>query len=838
MKFMKSGFGLHPDLIFFIGDLAYGHMPQSGLHIDNQFKEGSIFLESIRTCFVPEVPQNNVFIVPGKHDVNRSRIAESELEWLEKRLSSAKEKAMFDVNSIIQSTGLQWQRFIDHLSNFTMFLERAGYVHLLQDRNRLIYGDVRSVENYKVGIMGFNSAWSSGRDGEKGKLWLGSWQIGELARKIGKNSLNIALIHHPLNWFNEHEDPDLLREIELNSDFLLHGHEHTAWVVRKNRHITIAAGACYFHSTKENGYNFVRVVPQLGMCEIFLRSYDKAGGGWVPRIIHGITDNNGRWILDGLIWLKSQQNFPHHDIERGLEFSDKSKEFLKIAVLPFRYSTGGTLDVFLVDGFCDDIVLRLSKIHSLRVISMESTLHLRESRLPATDIGVQLGIDVVLTGSLREFQQQKLFRLHVALTDVASGITILAENYDFTYEKLAEAQTNVSQLVAKKLSIRLSEVESYNLTKCYTSSPEAYEFYLRGKGLLFKNSEQDSRLSLSMFNQSLNRDNQFVDAIAGKAYALWKRYFHGWDADENTLIEALKLAEKAVSLNPMSAMARMSIVRICWDLGWHLRALEEGKKALNQNPNSIDALICGGRAYNNSGMADKSIPLVEKVLEIEPTNPAAMKLLIFNYVMTGHYKLATEKGKEYLTRYPDDSNSCWAIAMAWIHLKEFDKAIEVCKFGISADQSNYTLWLVLGYAYKAIGNPEAAINAWNSGIEATIDRLDNMKSSENHRTRSWLAILYAAANRSNEAIEEINRVYKFNSKNGYSLYRLSNAYVELGMKQEAIKMLRSSIRYGFLSAQMMRHEELLFFSGIAKEKAYQTIARNLEKKLRKLRQKY
>ena len=86
--------------------------------------------------------------------------------------------------------------------------------------------------------------------------------------------------------------------------FLLHGHEHQDWVesVADGAFTTIAAGACYDRSDKENGYNFVRLDLETGRSEVFLRRYDRTGGGWVLRPVHGDAPN-GSWPLD-LSWLR------------------------------------------------------------------------------------------------------------------------------------------------------------------------------------------------------------------------------------------------------------------------------------------------------------------------------------------------------------------------------------------------------------------------------------------------------------------------------------------------------------------------------------------------------
>ncbi len=95
----------------------------------------------------------------------------------------------------------------------------------------MIYAFETEINHVKVGIAGFNSAWSSWQDNEKGKLWLaGHWQTQSLSGQLDFAQLKIALMHHPFNWFNPVEGPIVQREMENNFDFFLHGHEHQGWV--------------------------------------------------------------------------------------------------------------------------------------------------------------------------------------------------------------------------------------------------------------------------------------------------------------------------------------------------------------------------------------------------------------------------------------------------------------------------------------------------------------------------------------------------------------------------------------------------------------------------------
>jgi len=265
---MERDHSLHPDFIFFTGDAAFGQMGSGpGQTLTEQFATAQQFFTSVRQAFTPEIPSANLFLVPGNHDLDRTVVAEDQTFWLD----SQKDRSI--INKLIEAGRPQWQRYMERLAAYREFLKTNDYSHLLDDPERLVYAAVRQAAGVTVGIGGFNTAWSCCRDGEKSKLWMGSqWQLEQVHSKLGQAAVSIVLMHHPSNWLSEYEDPDFGHDLERDFRFILHGHEHAEWVTTGSDGYTrIAAGACYEHSDKENGYNLVRLDLETGQGQIWLR---------------------------------------------------------------------------------------------------------------------------------------------------------------------------------------------------------------------------------------------------------------------------------------------------------------------------------------------------------------------------------------------------------------------------------------------------------------------------------------------------------------------------------------------------------------------------------------
>ncbi|MGH3828449.1 MAG: hypothetical protein ACRDQX_14960, partial [Pseudonocardiaceae bacterium] len=195
----------------------------------------------------------------------------------------------------------------------------------------------------------------------------------------------------------------------------------------------------------------------------------------------------------------------------------------------------------------------------------------------------------------------------------------------------------------------------------------AYELYLRGQGLLATNDKQRIAAATTLLDSALGIDPCFARAQAARGYAHWRRYFSGWESDLSTLEQALSDVDAALRLDPDSIGARSTLIRICWDMGWHERALEIGRALREKNPDSLDATLAFARALNNAGMAEAALPLTRAVLRADPTNPTAAKLLIWNHLMVSDYSSALEAACLYLPAHPQDSTragrSHWPISV-------------------------------------------------------------------------------------------------------------------------------------------------------------------------------
>lgn len=382
LKFMQKNHGLRPDFVFFTGDLAFG---AAGIEMTEQYKLVRDFLESVRKAFDPEIPIRDLYLVPGNHDIDREEITPEQTEWLRHE-----NRKLDHIVAAMRDGKKQWRTWIERLENYRNFLISYGLAHLTPDSSHLIWADAREIAGVRVGIAGLNSAWSCANSDDKGKLWFGvNWQIAHVKQSMGEVDFAFVLLHHPGNWFNEHEDPEIMRRLRQEFPIVLHGHEHKKWVeIDSEDCIVLSAGACYQSTWMDNGYSFGYIDLDHQTGGMHLRQWDSGGRGWVACNIHGKTEN-GHWPLKKLSWLNSS----------NAEKDKKSSESVSHDVDNPKPLVGESMEEHFTRRYCE------------YVITQYDVLELFGCDIPKELRSHQLSVAYVSLNLAREDENQPLSRI-------------------------------------------------------------------------------------------------------------------------------------------------------------------------------------------------------------------------------------------------------------------------------------------------------------------------------------------------------------------------------------------------------------------------------------------
>ena len=295
-----------------------------------------------------------------------------------------------------------------------------------------------------------------------------------------------------------------------------------------------------------------------------------------------------------------------------------------IAVLPFESLSEGKENAFFAAGIQDDLLTSLAQIHDLKVISRASVMTYQNPiGRNMREIGQALGVANVLEGSVRRMGDRVV--INVQLVDTGTDHQLWAHHYDNT---LADSLGLQGQLaIATALRATLSPDETERLAKKQTSSPRAYEAYLRGiaaeqLGPWKFSNLQDSVLA---FSEAVQLDPGFAPAWAKLCIMQSSIFWMGYDHTTPWLAEARKALEKAGALDPDAGQFFLARGYYhYWGEKNYEAAARDFGEALQRLPNSSDALLALSLIERRLGRWEEALA---HMAQAAPLNPRSRLIL-------------------------------------------------------------------------------------------------------------------------------------------------------------------------------------------------------------------
>ena len=155
-----------------------------------------------------------------------------------------------------------------------------------------------------------------------------------------------------------------------------------------------------------------------------------------------------------------------------------------IAVLPFENRSEDKANAYFADGIQDEILTRLSNIADLKVTSRTSTLQYQSKPANLREIAKQLGVAVILEGSVQKVADK--VRVNVQLINAQTDSHVWADTYDRKLTDIFSVESEIAKRIAESLQAKLTGREEQALAAKPTNNPEAYDAYLRGLAYTLK----------------------------------------------------------------------------------------------------------------------------------------------------------------------------------------------------------------------------------------------------------------------------------------------------------------------------------------------------------------
>jgi TolB-like protein/tRNA A-37 threonylcarbamoyl transferase component Bud32/Flp pilus assembly protein TadD len=328
---------------------------------------------------------------------------------------------------------------------------------------------------------------------------------------------------------------------------------------------------------------------------------------------------------------------------------------VRIAVLPFD-NLGSASDAYFADGMSDAVRGKLTDLSRFRVTARTSSVQYRGTTKPPSQIGRELSVDYLLTGSVQWAHTgggQGRVQVAPELIDAKTGDAKWQQTFTASVSDVFGVQAAIASRVAAALGVALGTADQRQIAARPTDNVAAYELYLKGEALS-GNDPVTLRRASAFYEQAIALDSGFAEAWGRLASTLSLLYFNG-GPDTAVAARAQAAAERALALSRGGAAGHMAMgVYRSLVLNDGPGAYQELSLALRAAPNDPAVLRRLGQQEFALGHEDSAIVHLEQVRRLDPRSDVAAQELANLYLYARRYPEASAASNEALALSPSD----------------------------------------------------------------------------------------------------------------------------------------------------------------------------------------
>ncbi len=281
-----------------------------------------------------------------------------------------------------------------------------------------------------------------------------------------------------------------------------------------------------------------------------------------------------------------------------------------VAVLPLR--NAGQFDDYVIDGLTDDLIDTLSMTAGLRVRPRGVVARYAGAQGDPRLVGRELGVQVVVDGSLRKLPDS--VRLGLRVISVTEGFQLWAGRFDAHAADFLVVTDEAARAIATALTVKVSAP-----AREAPSDALAIDLYFRARHEFRRSWHSDMSLAVELFEQALARAPDNPEILAGCAVARSRMAFFRDAATSDAVTRARELAERAVRLAPHHGDSWAALASAHMNAGDPLAAVGVLRTGVATTPKSAVLQEMLGRILLEIGDPDQAIARLEAALSLDPT---------------------------------------------------------------------------------------------------------------------------------------------------------------------------------------------------------------------------
>ena len=370
-----------------------------------------------------------------------------------------------------------------------------------------------------------------------------------------------------------------------------------------------------------------------------------------------------------------------------------------IAVLPFVNASANPDDEYISEGLGDELRDQLGRIEGLRVAARSSSVIFRNQELDALAISDRLSVGKLIEGTLR--RQGDQLRISVQIIDGFTGFQTWTHSFNRTADDLLTIQQEIANEVVRQILPMLDQslVASHPATldrSAHDLMLLARHYYQQVKDNPVVNIELLLK-AIDLYTQATIVDPESALAQSRLGDALL--YLGDVEAAEGPIFRAL-------SIDP-----ELSEVQYTLGLYYYRRNLPGSgpahKRAVELNPNNVDALTAYALWIWVQGDTDGAEPYLRRALELDPMSISRYLVIGNFYGMAGQRQKAIALAQQIPSRF-NDAPAFLAVSRIYEVVGDLDEAIGWALRARDLRPNDKDATWALAELYARIGDFEAA----------------------------------------------------------------------------------------------------------------------------------
>jgi serine/threonine-protein kinase len=398
-----------------------------------------------------------------------------------------------------------------------------------------------------------------------------------------------------------------------------------------------------------------------------------------------------------------------------------------IAVLPFRNLSPEVDNRYVSDGISEEVTAALGRLRTFRVCAYASASALAVTGLDPRTIGERLGVQHLLTGSVRRAGDR--LRVSAELVNAVDGFQVWAEKYDRTFSDMMAVQDDIAEAIAASLATRAPAVGPALVSDTVTThwlvpvrrdgiagganrarDSRANELYLRGRFLWNRRTRTSLLAAIRSFEAAIAIDAGFVLAHAGLAAARAMTALYGAAPPAAAMGEARRAAERALTLDARCAEAHTALALVLAGYEWKWAEAErELEVAARLAPSDATAhQWLATMCLLPKGRIDEALDAVRRALRLDPLSLAVKTTLAAVLYAARRYSEAVVAARDATSADPAFAPAHFFLGQTLTMVGDHEGAAEACRRACELSSWSAESLAVLCTALSRAGEASAA----------------------------------------------------------------------------------------------------------------------------------